>query len=79
MEIIGDSETLKLVPDSDCYNILDDHGVVVGKIVPRMIEDEIWVGVNEALSDKLIELESRGKWCVNNTSYVFYNIICDKY
>ncbi len=62
IEVIGDSKNLKFETGSDCYTIIDDSGVEVGKIVPRMDEDEIWYGINESRVDQSITLEARGKW-----------------
>ena len=78
-EIIGNSETLRFEESSDSYSIVDEIGLVIGKIVPRMEEDEIWYGVREFLVDESISLERRGEWCIDNTSFVFYNVDCNKF
>ena len=77
-EIVSESEGLKLEPGPDCYNIIDEAGRVVGKIMPRLVEDEIWYGVSGHFSGS-VNMDSRGKWVLDDTVYDFYNIDCEKY
>ena len=77
-EIVRKSEEVRLEAGVDCYNLIDGTGRVVGKIVPRLVEDEIWYGVEENLSGP-VTMEPRGKWFIDDTVYVFYNIDCEKY
>ncbi len=77
-KVVSESVGLRLEAGIDCYNLIDDRGRVVGKIVPRLVEDEIWYGVNVSFNGSL-DLEPRGKWVIDDTVYVFYNIECDKY
>ena len=78
-EVVSESVGLRLEIGFDCYNLIDDLGRVVGKIVPRLVEDEIWYGVNGILSSGSVSLEPRGKWVIDDTVYDFYNIDCEKY
>jgi hypothetical protein len=77
-ELVSGSEGLRLEAGVDCYNLIDGAGTFVGKIVPRLVEDEIWYGVNENISGPK-SMESRGRWLVDDTVYDFYNIECEKY
>jgi hypothetical protein len=77
-EIVSESVDLRLEAGSDCYNLIDGKGMVVGKILPRLVEDEIWYGVSEILSES-VPLEPRGKWVIDDKEYDFYNIESEKY
>ena len=77
-KIVSESEGLRLEAGSDCYNLIDDTGRVVRKIVPRLVEDEIWYGVKENISGPK-SMEPRGRWLVDDMVYDFYNIECEKY
>jgi len=77
-KIIGNS-TLRLVETNYCFNLVNEWGLVVGKIVPRMIEDEIWYGVTEPIVDESKFPDPRGTWCLENTPYNFYNIDCNEF
>ena len=50
MKLVGESDNLRLEAGSDCYNLFDEMDRIVGKIVPLLVEDEIWYGVNENFS-----------------------------
>ena len=78
-KIIGESKNLRLEAAKDCYNIFDESDRIIGKIVPRLVEDEIWYGVSEEVSGGPVDYDSRGKWVVENTIYDFFNIDCETY
>ena len=78
-KIVSESENLRLEAGADCYNIIDERDRIIGKIVPKLVEDEIWYGVSEEFSSGPLDLGSRGKWVVENSVYAFYNIDCEKY
>jgi len=56
------------------YSILDENGFVVGKIVPRKNEKEIWYGVRVSMAGDPLLPETRGKWCINGVPFIFYKI-----
>ena len=75
--VVSESEGLRLEAGFDCYNLIDDGGRIVGKIVPRLVEDEIWYGVKDLSG--FVTMEARGKWVIDDTEYDFYNIDSKKY
>jgi len=78
-KIVSESKNLRLEAAKDCYNIFDESDRIIGKIVPRLVEDEIWYGVSEEFSGGPMDLEGRGIWIIDNTVYTFYNVDCEKY
>jgi hypothetical protein len=71
-KMLQSSDAVSLDQKAGSFSLLDETGIVIGKIIPR--EDEIWYGVRESKQMKNLTYENRGKWCIGNVPFIFYTV-----